>query len=59
MKNEKSKGKIESILLVAALLVAGGVVPFTGGTSSTSLYLSAILFPALWILKYKQSTLLL
>jgi len=54
MKNERSQGRTENILLVAALLVAVFVIPLTGGTSSPFLYLSAILFPGLWILRYRQ-----
>ena len=60
MSKEAQMAKLEAnektgnILLIGALLVAGIVVPFTGGTKSPFLYLSAILFPALWILKYKQ-----
>ena len=59
MKNERSQGRTENILFVAALLVAVIVIPSTGGTKSLFLYLGAIFFPALWILKYKQSTLLI
>jgi len=54
MKNEKSQGRTEGVLLVAALLVAVLVIPLTGGTSSPFLYLSAILFPGLWIWRYRQ-----
>ena len=54
MDKLEANEKIENILFVAALLVAGVAIPLTGGTSSPFLYLGAILFPALWILKYKQ-----
>ena len=55
IKHEKKiNGKIENILLVTALLVAVIIIPLTGGTKSLFLYLGAILFPSLWILKYKQ-----
>jgi membrane protease YdiL (CAAX protease family) len=54
MKYEKPEGRTENVLLVAALLVAVFVIPLTGGTSSPFLYLSAILFPGLWILRYRQ-----
>jgi membrane protease YdiL (CAAX protease family) len=54
MKNEKSQERTEGVLLVAALLVAVFVIPLTGGTLSPFLYLSAILFPGLWILRYRQ-----
>jgi membrane protease YdiL (CAAX protease family) len=54
MKYEKPEGRTENVLLVTALLVAVFVIPLTGGTSSPFLYLSAILFPGLWILRYRQ-----
>ncbi len=53
-ETKKPKRRIENILLIGALVVAVFIIPLTGGTSSPFLYLSAILFPALWILRYRQ-----
>ena len=54
MAKLEANEKIENILLVAALLVAGVAIPLTGGTESPFLYLGAIFFPAFWILIYRQ-----